>query len=978
MMRKLKRYVLMFLTAMICLNCYNARILADDDQYDNQTYSATYEFIEESGKDLPEEVMALLPETRSELKTGTVITNEMLEDIETDDSVFYFVSWNYDEYAVEDSDIVFTGTWRKTEKNDDSLKQDVQVNGSETVSMTYMFLEAYHTESDNLPKEVMELLPENRTISRNADQSPEPMAVTQVGEWSWQGWNPYHDEEGNVTYFGIWMSPDSRFEKPERPGLLRASSSATFVYSGYWTVPNACGYSGESRFTLDGDVAFCIEPNVHMDNTYRGATYVRSGSTGGTSARIAVMGKYNGVDEGSIQAAIWNAILGTSAGGADCQPDYWGYDDDGWRIPEVDVYTSGSKQTLICNIPSPEPDTGKLKLKKVSSDSNYPYGSYTNNYSLAGAVYGVYTDQACTNEVYTLTTNANGDSNTLEFNNDATYYVKEKTPSKGFGLDSNIYTARVTRGSTVTITSNEVPYNDPVIIVLKKQNVRHPEKVKYLDEAEFTVRYYDTQEDEVSAQSPKKTWVFKPIYTENGDAVITMDEEHYVSGDQLPLNAYGDFYLPLGTFTIQETKAPQTYQIDPNIYVGHIYREDGETKSIINGGEYLTVENEALTQSECEVIISTTAIFEENGEHRYVADGVAHIVDVVEYDYLIPGDYYKIKAKLMQVEVTETRYSKEEYDAYVGEHGEEPEWQVGDIRERTKTEIGEVAEAEVLFSPKEESGTQNVVFDGIDFDDRANTDYVVYEYLYHCEVEIPTPEPGPDPQPEPQPESEPVVISEEQVTYHEDLYDEGQSVHVDELYRADFLLYKIGDGNRNIKLSGAYFDVKTHRVKRDGREIDHELGTYVTGGIYIPGEDEVTQFTVRLYSDPKPAVDPETGEEIPPESDDPVFVEEYASELNKKFSVQAVTILGLEDGIYYTQINDEDDMKTWRIEKGMIFLPMQEEDTEITFRELIAPQGYYLESRPFVMSVGHDYELLEVENYRSNSMIIIPHTGYEG
>lgn len=831
------------------------------------------------------------------------------------------------------------------------------------ITVSYVFAEAYSTFTNNLDKEIMALLPDSYEESNNIDHIPVDLETDKVGKYEFEGWNPFVDHEtGDITYQGIWISPDSRWKKSATKGLLRAGASALFSFDGAWDVPNSVGYTGSSRFMLNGEQAYCIDPDVHMDNSYIGASYSVSGSVGGDLARIAVMGTYNGVSPGSIQAAIWNAIKGTSAGGDDCQPGYWAYDSTGWRIPSCDCYSSGSLQRLMTNIGSPVPDTGKLNLKKVSSDSNYAYGTYTNNYSLAGAVYGVYTDPACTDQAYTLVTDSNGNSNTLVFSNDVTLYIKETTPSKGFALDASIYTARITRGRTTTITSQENPYNDPVRIVLVKQNARSSERAKYLDEAEFTVRYYDTQENELTGLEAKNTWVFKAIYNADGEAEVIMDSEHYVAGDSLPLNDAGMFYLPLGTFTIQESKAPQTYAADPNVYIGHIYRENDQTITVVNESGFLTVENEKLTQSEREVIISTTAVFEENGEHRYVADGVAHIVDTVEYDFLVPGQTYRMKAKLMQVNVEEVLWTQEDY-----ENGECEEDNVGTVRSRTRTEGDLVMEAETTFVPEEESGTVDVRFDGIDLDDKANTDYVVYEYLYLLDTEPVIDEVTGEPS------GEITVTGEEEITYHEDINDEGQSVHVDELYRAAFVLYKISEGNRNRKLSGAYFTITTHRVKRDGREVDRDLGVYVTGGIYISAE-EGEELTVKLYRKPSSTTDPETGEEVLPDSIEPEFIGEYMSSLNSKTRQNAVMILGLEDGIYFTQVGNEE-MVTWYIAEGTIYLPKQEEDTEITFAEIAAPEGYVRDSKPFVMNLGHDYTVDRVENYRSNYFPYVPVTG---
>ena len=65
----------------------------------------------------------------------------------------------------------------------------------------------------------------------------------------------------------------------------------------------------------------------------------------------------------------------------------------------------------------------------------------------------------------------------------------------------------------------------------------------------------------------------------------------------------------------------------------------------------------------------------------------------------------------------------------------------------------------------------------------------------------------------------------------------------------------------------------------------------------------------------------------------------------------------------------------YRVAKGMIYLPDQEEDTQITFQELAAPMGYAIEMKPFTMTVGHDDSVKTVENYRSNYLLYIPVTG---
>ncbi|CUQ05154.1 Pyruvic-ferredoxin oxidoreductase subunit delta [Blautia obeum] len=80
---------------------------------------------------------------------------------------------------------------------------------------------------------------------------------------------------------------------------------------------------------------------------------------------------------------------------------------------------------------------GNGKIQKSSSNTTVTNGN--DCYSLSGATYGVYSDKGCTKSVATLTTNANGNTDTVELRA-ATYYVKETKAPKGFQLDKNVYT----------------------------------------------------------------------------------------------------------------------------------------------------------------------------------------------------------------------------------------------------------------------------------------------------------------------------------------------------------------------------------------------------------------------------------------------------------------------------------------------------------------------------------------------------------
>lgn len=211
---------------------------------------------------------------------------------------------------------------------------------------------------------------------------------------------------------------------------------------------------------------------------------------------------------------------------------------------------------------------GKLKLKKASSNP----GISDNNpcYSLEGATYGVYSDSGCTQQVGTLTCNASGDSNVIDIA-PGTYYVKETKAGKSYALDEGIHQVNVSGGQTATVNVTDTPQNDPADMLVAKVDSEtgkaSPLGAGTLAGAEFTVKYYDgfyTQEN--LPEKATRTWVLKT--DENGRtslARVTLDKDKYfVSGDSFYTSTNGNITLPIGTVTVQETKAPSGYLLSDN------------------------------------------------------------------------------------------------------------------------------------------------------------------------------------------------------------------------------------------------------------------------------------------------------------------------------------------------------------------------------------------------------------------------------
>ena len=227
---------------------------------------------------------------------------------------------------------------------------------------------------------------------------------------------------------------------------------------------------------------------------------------------------------------------------------------------------------------------------------------------LSGAVYGVYSDAALTNEVGRITTDANGhgELNGIAVQRNAVLYTKELIAPRGFNLDSQVYRhAFTTNGETYNVQSTDQPLNDPLNIELNKVSadgtvVANPAS---LEGAEFTIKYYAGQYtfDDLPT-TPTRTWVVKTL-NRGGRYLTGLSDTYKVSGDPFYLDA-GIPTLPLGTLTVEETKSPAGYTLDnkvidasntpaPNIRNGVVLFnivDDNSTARVVGGNEYTVVE----------------------------------------------------------------------------------------------------------------------------------------------------------------------------------------------------------------------------------------------------------------------------------------------------------------------------------------------------------------------------------------------------
>ena len=229
---------------------------------------------------------------------------------------------------------------------------------------------------------------------------------------------------------------------------------------------------------------------------------------------------------------------------------------------------------------------------------------------LSGAVYGVYSDAALTNEVGRITTDANGhgELNGITVQRNAVLYTKELVAPRGFNLDSQVYRHVFTaNGETYNVQSTDQPLNDPLNIELNKVSADGNVVVNSasLEGAEFTVRYYAGQYTfNDLPTTATRTWVIKTIKSPVDNTYkAALGDTFKVSGDPFYLDA-GIPTLPLGTLTVEETKAPAGYTLDnkvidatnspaPNIRDGVVLFnivDDNSTARVVGGNTYTVVE----------------------------------------------------------------------------------------------------------------------------------------------------------------------------------------------------------------------------------------------------------------------------------------------------------------------------------------------------------------------------------------------------
>ena len=381
-------------------------------------------------------------------------------------------------------------------------------------------------------------------------------------------------------------------------GTIQFNSGEPIYYGDYLT----------TKMTFDGDnMAYCVEP---LKKTPQAGTYSYNLLPTDSPVRKALYylpGGY-GYDANIKDQYLsgWSEDNAYVIGHLTVAYIYSGYDAGSgafYGAPQDYIYKAIEVTNAINALPNPphsfrafivpsnndqpiagswyQKPYGYIEIRKSTANEGISRGN--GNYSLAGAEYGVFKGET---QVTTLVTDENGyaKSGELEVLENGSYTIRELKASPGFAIDTQSYNVTVESDTTVSVEVTEIPQSNPLSLLVQKIDAETGEGTAQgnasLAGAEFTVKYYTVQSDSDPAASgiePERTWSFRT----DEEGRIEFTSEYLVSGDEFYYQMDGTTpCVPLGTVTVQETKAPEGYLLNESVFV----------QKIVAGGTQETVE----------------------------------------------------------------------------------------------------------------------------------------------------------------------------------------------------------------------------------------------------------------------------------------------------------------------------------------------------------------------------------------------------
>lgn len=478
------------------------------------------------------------------------------------------------------------------DSNDSSSKEQIKYKNDGT---------AAQKDLDGIDKDLQKYIGKGRRLAENWESMSQGIATISTNQNDTVTINP-HDK----TQYGSWVT--HHFDVVNQDGSTDL---------GFCVQPNKGTPSGQYQAqVLNNDVIKFIlmlyagDPSgfvlgSHPENyavCHAILSYVYSGSTKGLNA---------GDKAAIIDFVEVDLIPGAQQAAKDHATIY------GRKWDDYTAYVAiNDKQDIVWLSGNPK---GDLDLVKSSANEDITNGN--DCYSLEGAVYGVYDKNGT--EVSRITTDANGNAKAEKLAA-GNYTIKEIQAPKGYEKDDTVYSCTVPSGGTVQVKVADNPGNDPAAIEISKIDQEtgslSTQGAASLEGAQFTLTHYGkyyTEEQIKSGEADKdaeengvakRTWVIqtKEKTTSSGEKRYhtALLKEYKVSGDDFYYSG-GHETLPLGTLVVEETKAPNGYNMDgayltaagstdkvEGKYVAQITKEGNIVK--LNGGNEYSVSDRVI------------------------------------------------------------------------------------------------------------------------------------------------------------------------------------------------------------------------------------------------------------------------------------------------------------------------------------------------------------------------------------------------
>ena len=259
------------------------------------------------------------------------------------------------------------------------------------------------------------------------------------------------------------------------------------------------------------------------------------------------------------------------------------------KIARTTALDEAVQTTKITNSKAPGLKITKKSAIATTANTTKAVFDKLSGYSVAGALFGVYTSSKCTEatKLATLKTNESGVSGTYRLpwtSGTHTVYLKELKAPAGHKLSTQVIKQTIDVAAQKGKTINVEITDEPMFVTLKALLLKKDTKTKkVLPGVDYAVKLYDgvyTSVGDIPTDGCLRTWYF----TTDASGQISVDADHTTPGRTNNFIQYnGKIVVPVGcTLTIQERKALPNYTLDSTVRLWAVSKNTIVTKTLYN------------------------------------------------------------------------------------------------------------------------------------------------------------------------------------------------------------------------------------------------------------------------------------------------------------------------------------------------------------------------------------------------------------